>query len=72
MTTMRAVVRYPVEATDAEKIRELKGGLQDVVGELAELGLDMEEIREELEGAESYAEFIWDEIRCRNGGDEDE
>lgn len=46
---MRAVVRYPVNATDPEKIRELRDGLQFVAMELIDLGCSGDQVEQWLD-----------------------
>lgn len=56
VTTMRAVVRYPVDATPGEKVRELRDGLNDVAMELVQLGCTLGQVMQWLEDAAAYAE----------------
>lgn len=56
MTVMRAVVRYPRDATDAEKIRELRDGLQFVAMELIDLGCSVDQVEDWLEEAAMSAQ----------------
>lgn len=48
---MRAVVKYPVEATDEKKIRELRDGLQLVAMELIDLGCSVDQVEQWLDEA---------------------
>jgi hypothetical protein len=52
MTTYRAVVKYPLDASDAEKRKALKQGLSECALELyGELGLTVQEVDACLEDA---------------------
>lgn len=51
MTTYCAVVKYPVDASDADKIRELRDGLQFVAMELVSLGCSVDQVEQWLEEA---------------------
>ena len=64
---MRAVVKYPVEATDDEKIRELRRGLTEIGYELAELQVDPDTIQQWYEEAADEIEFVQEQEPPEDG-----
>lgn len=55
--TYHAVVKYPVNATDKEKLQALREGLQDVVVEMIEeQGVALEYVEDALDEALSAAQ----------------
>ncbi len=56
MTMMRAVVKYPMNASRDEKVAELKQGLGDVAMELVgEHGVSLEQVEDWLDDALEWA-----------------
>jgi len=55
-----AVVKYPANADDESKRRELLAGLQMLVYELAELGVDRD-------AADDIYESAWDDVDAQTG-----
>jgi hypothetical protein len=54
----RAAVKYPVNATDAERISALKQGIEDCALELfEELGVCLEDVQDVLEEASRTVEY---------------
>lgn len=49
--TRKAVVSYAVDATDYEKMYELRAGIEACVYELLELGMDADDLRDHCESA---------------------
>jgi hypothetical protein len=50
------VVKYRVDATDAQKRFELINGLGMIAAELVDLGLTLEQVDEALDNARTWAE----------------
>lgn len=57
--TYCAVVKYPVEATDKEKLAALREGLGTVLVEMIELGASREAVYSAIEEAQWAAEEEW-------------
>lgn len=67
--TYRAVVKYPLDASDEDKRRALVEGLNEIAMELvAEHDYDLNQIEDVFEDAYSYAQDEHDAKRMRAEG----
>lgn len=55
--TYCAVAKYRLDADDAEKRRDLKQGLSELIYELAALGMSLDDIRDEVATAIDDVEY---------------
>ena len=67
MTTYRAVVKHPLDASQEEIIKALKEGLEMIAAELVgEHGLSIEEVETVLDEARNFAEIEYEYNKNRD------